>query len=91
MNDVIFLEVLRREDLLPGVLQERIKVTLLRAEKVALFMNSSIERALEGDCIEPLRKLLTVMCGSEDFQDDKLRRLAAEMAQQLDKETLLAR
>ena len=90
MHDAMFLELLRKQGLLPGNLQERIEVTLIKPEKVVLFMESSIERSLEGECIEPLCKFLTVMCYDENVQDDDaLRKLAEKMIQQLDRETLL--
>ena len=88
MDDAIFLEVLRKQDLFPGDLQEQVQAKITKAEKTAWFLDRAIKPALDVDIIEPLRTLLTVMSDGE-IKSDLLGKLATTIQQQLDKETSL--
>ena len=89
MGDALFLELLRKQGLLPGDLQEQVQAETTNANKVAWFLNHSVEPSLNVDIMEPLHKLLTVMNDDEYVNDDLLRTLAAQIAQKLDQETSL--
>ena len=89
MNDIIFLELLNNQNLLPGDLQEQIQSKATKAEKTAWFLYHAIESSLNIDKVEPLYKLLSVMSDEIDLKSDLLKQLAAEIAQKLDEETSL--
>ena len=89
MGDAIFLELIRKQNLFPGDLQEQVQAKTTKAEKTSWFLDNAIEPSLHIDKIEPLHKLLTVMTDDEYLNSDLLRELAAEIIQQLVKETSL--
>ena len=89
MDDPIFLELLRKQDLFPGSLQEQVEAKTTKAEKTAWFLDHAIKPALDVDIMKPLHKLLTVMSDVEYVKSDLLKELAAKMQWQLDKETSL--
>ena len=89
MNNIIFLELLKGQNLLPGDLQEQIQSKTTKAERTAWFLDHAIEPSLNIDKVEPLCKLLSVMSDEIDLKSDSLKQLAREIAQKLDKETSL--
>lgn len=89
MSDAIFLELLRKQDLFPGNLQEQVEAKDTQAEKTAWFLDHAIKPALDVDIMKPLHKLLTVMSDAKYINSDLLKELAAKIQQQLDKETSL--
>ena len=88
-NDVLFLELLKCQNLLPGDLQEQIQSKATTAEKTAWFLDQAIEPSLNIDKVAPLCKLLSVMSDETDLKSALLKQLAAEIAQKLDEETSL--
>ena len=89
MDDVIFLGLLRKENLFAGNLQEQVQAKSTNTERAAWFLDKAVEPSLCIDTIEPFCKLLEVMSDNEYLKSDFLSGLAKEMQQQLDKETLL--
>ena len=89
MDNVIFLELLRKENLYYSDLREQVQAKSTNAEKIALFLDKAIEPSLLINKIESFRKLLTVMSDDEYLKSDLLSGLAEEIQQQLIKETLL--
>ena len=89
MDDPLFLELLRRQDLFPGNLQEQVQAKTTKVEKTTWFLDNAIEPSVYIDKIEPLHKLLTVMSDDEYLRSDLLRGLAADIQEQLDEETSL--
>ena len=89
MNDILFLELLKVQNLLPGDLQEQIQSKATKAERTAWFLDHAIEPSLNIDEVAPLCKLLSVMSDDTDLKSDLLKKLAAQIAQKLDKETAL--
>ena len=87
MDDVIFLELLRRRDLFSGDLQEQVQAKDTKAAKTAWFLDHTIKPSLEADITKPLHDLLTVMSDDEYTKSAFLKALAAEIQQQLDKDT----
>ena len=90
MNDILFLELLKVQNLLPGDLQEQIQSKSTTAEKSAWFLDHVIEPSLNIDNVALLYKLLSVMSDEIDLKSDLLKQLAAEIAQKLDEETSLS-
>ena len=82
MGDILFLEQLRKHNLLPGDLWEQVQAKSTKAEKVAWFLYNAIEPSLDIDKFEPLHRLLTVM---SDNELRELGELAAEIKQKIDK------
>ena len=89
MNDIVFLKLLSIQNLLPGDLQEQIQSKATMAERTAWFLDHAIEPSLNIDKVASLCKLLTVMNDDTDLKSDLLKQLAAEITQELDKETSL--
>lgn len=89
MDDVLFLEELRKYDLLPGNLINTIRAKSTSVEKAGCFLDNVIDRSLGVDNVELLNNLLTVMSDEKDNKDKILMRLSAEMQEELDNETSL--
>ena len=89
MDDVIFLELLRKENLFLCNLLGEVQAKSTKAEKAAWFLDKAVEPSLCIDKIKPFCKLLVVMSDNEYLKSDFLSGLAKEMQQELDKETLL--
>ena len=89
MNDILFLKLLNNQNLLPGDLQEQIQSKATTAEKTAWFLDHAIEPSLNIDEVAPLCKLLSVMSDDTELKSDLLKKLAAQIAQELDKDTSL--
>ena len=89
MGDPLFLELLRRQDLFPGNLQEQVQAKTTKVEKTTWFLDNAIEPSVYIDKSEPFHKLLTVMSDDEYLKSDLLKKLAADIQQELDKETSL--
>ena len=87
MDDVFFLELLRRRDLFPGDLQDQVKAKGTPAAKTDWFLDHAIKPSLDVDIIKPLHELLTVMSDDEYINNASLKELAAQIQQQLDKDT----
>ena len=87
MDDVIFLGLLREQNLFPANLKEQVQARPTKARKTVLFLEKAIERSLYIDDSQPLHKLLTVMSNENDYNSPHLKRLATKMKQELDKET----
>ena len=87
MDDVFFLELLRRRDLFPGDLQAQVQAKDTIAAKTDWFLDHAIKPSLDVDVIKPLHELLTVMSDDEYVKSALLKELAAEIQQQLDKDT----
>ena len=88
MGDVLFLELLKHQDLSPGDLKQ-VQAKATRMEKAAWFLDNAIEHPLNVDNFEPLCKLLTVMVDEMYLKNIALKQLAAEIEQELDKQTSL--
>ena len=89
MDDVVFLESLKHQNLFSGNLKEQVQAKATRKERAACFLDSAIERPLNIDIFEPLCKLLTVMTDEMHLKNDSLKQLAMKIEQELDKETSL--
>ena len=89
MNDILFLELLNKQNLFPGDLQAQTQAKDTPAEKAAWFLNNAIEPSLNVDKFEPLQKLLITMGNEKDFKSDLLKQLSADMREKLDKVTSL--
>ena len=87
MCDVLFLELLKHQNLLPGDLKQQVQARATRMEKAAWFLDNAIEHPLNIDNFEPLCKLLTVMADELHLKYDSLKQLAAEIEQEIDEET----
>jgi len=80
MKDVIFISNLAQKSLFYGDLKAQVKSKSDSAEAAEHFLSNAIELPMiNGDC-EPFTKLLTVM---EEFDSTSLKKLAAEIRQQL--------
>ena len=89
MNDAIFLEKLKSQNLLPGDLIEEIQAKDTTAKKNACFLDNVIDRSLSINNFEFLYKLLIVMSDEKDIKNDLLRQLSVEIQQELHKESSL--
>ena len=89
MSDVLFLELLKHQNLLPGDLKQQVQTKATRMEKAVWFLDNAIEHPLNIDNFEPLCKLLTVMADEIYLKNNALKQLAAEIEQELDKQTSL--
>ena len=89
MGDVLFLELLKHQNLLPGDLKQQVQTKATRMEKAVWFLDNAIEHSLNIDNFEPLCKLLTVMADEIYLKNIALKQLAAEIEQELDKQTSL--
>ena len=89
MNDAIFLEKLKSQNLFPGDLFEEIQAKDTTAKKAAYFLDNVIDRSLSIDNFKFLHKLLFVMNDEKDIKNDLLRQLSAEIQQELHKESSL--
>ena len=89
MDDALFLEELRKYDLLPGNLINTIRAKDTSVEKAGCFLDNVIDRSLGVDNVELLYNLLTVMSDEKDNKDKILMQLSAEMQEELDNETSL--
>ena len=89
MNDTLFLEKLKSQNLLPGDLNEEVQAKDTTAKKAACFLDNVIDRSLSIDNFELLHKLLIVMSDEEDINNDLLKQLSSQMQEELDKETAL--
>ena len=89
MNDVIFLELLRRQDLLSADLKEQVHAKATNTEKADWFLEKAIEPALHTDQLEPLNTLLTIMSDELHLKSSPLKNLADNIKQEIDKETSL--
>ena len=87
MGDVLFLELLKHQNLLPGDLKQQVQARATRMEKAVWFLDNAIEHPLKTDNFEPLCRLLTVMTDELHLKNDSLKQLAAEIEQELDEET----
>ena len=84
LGDVLFLEQLRKHNLVPGDLWEQVRTKSTKAEKVAWFLYNAIEPSLDIDMFEPLHRLLFVMSDHEHGLLRELGELAAEINQKID-------
>ena len=89
MGDVLFLELLKHQNLLPGDLKQQVQTKATRMEKAVWFLDNAIEHSLNIDNFEPLCKLLTVMADEMCLKNIALKQLATEIQQELDKQTSL--
>ena len=89
MHDVVFLELLKHQNLFPGDLKQQVQSRTTTKEKVAWFLDNAIENPLNIDDFEPFCKLLTVMADEVHLKHDSLKQLAAKIEQELDKQTSL--
>ena len=89
MGDVLFLELLKHQSLLPGDLKQQVQAKATRMEKAVWFLDNAIEHSLNIDNFEPLCKLLTVMADEMYLKNIALKQLAAEIEQELNKQTSL--
>ena len=87
MGDVLFLELLKHQNLLPGDLKQQVQAKATRMEKAVWFLDNAIEHSLNINNLEPLCKLLTVMADEIYLKNIALKQLAAEIEQELDKQT----
>ena len=87
MDDIVFLGLLKHQNLLPGDLKQQIQAKATRMEKAAWFLDNAIEHPLNIGNFEPLCKLLTVMANELHLKNDSLKQLAAKIEQELDEET----
>ena len=88
MKDIMFMELLNKENLFPGSLKEQIEGKATKSEKAVLFLDEAIQPSIDIDQFERLTKLLTVM-SDEVYQDDSLKQLAAELREKIDEESSL--
>ena len=86
MDDVVFLELLKDNDLFSGDLKEQVQARATRREKAVWFLDNAIDRPLSIDNLEPLCKLLTVMTDEVHLNNDSLKQLAYTIKQELEKE-----
>ena len=89
MGDVLFLELLKHQNLLPGDLKQQVQTKATRMEKAVWFLDNAIEHSLNIDNFEPLCKLLNVMADEMYLKNNTLKQLATEIEQELDKQTSL--
>ena len=89
MDDVIFIELLSRENLFSGSLKEQIQGKTTKSQKADLFLDSAIQPSIDIGQFECLNKLLTVMSDEVYLKDDSLKQLAAEINEKVDEESSL--
>ena len=90
MDDVIFLGLLREENLLPGNLNDQVQLAeKTSAQKTALFLDKVVESSIDIGEFEPLNKLLTIMNDDVYLKSDSLKQLANKIKEELDKESSL--
>ena len=90
MDDVIFLVLLREENLLPGNLNDQVQLAeKTSAQKAALFLDKVVESSIDIGEFEPLNKLLTIMSDDVYLKNDSLKQLANKIKEKLDKESSL--
>ena len=90
MDDVIFLGLLREENLLPGNLNDQVQLAeKTSAQKAALFLDKVVESSIDIGEFEPLNKLLTIMSDDVYLTNDSLKQLANKIKEKLDKESSL--
>ena len=89
MQDVGFLELLNNQNLFSGDLKEQVQAKTTRMEKAIWFVDNAIDRPLDINNFEPFCKLLTVMADEKHLRNNPLKQLAAEIEQELGKETSL--
>ena len=87
MDDIVFLGLLKHQNLLPGDLKQQVQAKATRMEKAAWFLDNAVENPLNVDDFEPLCKLFTVMADELHLKNDSLKQLAAKIEQELDEET----
>ena len=90
MDEVVFLGLLREQNLLSANLNEQIQARSTRTEMVELFLKKTIEYFLSIDDCEPFNNLLTVMSDEMQLNNDPLKQLAIKICQEIDKETSLS-
>ena len=89
MDDVVFLELLKQQNLFPGDLKQQVQARATRMEKALWFLDNAVYGPLSIDNLEPLCKLLTVMTDKIYLNSDSLKQLATKFEQKLEKETSL--
>ena len=90
MDDVIFLGLLREKNLLPGNLNDQVKLAeKTSAQKAALFLDEVVDPSIDVGEFEPLNTLLTVMSDDVYLKNDSLKQLANKIKEELDKESSL--
>ena len=87
-EDVIFSGLLRQKNLFPADLRGQVQAKTTRAEKNELFLEKIIEPSLAIGDSKPLSDLFTVMSDEEYVNNDALKRLATEIKEKLNEETL---
>lgn len=83
MEDVIFIELLRKENLFSGTLKEQIQGQTERSKKSNLFLDKAIQPSIDIGQFECLNKLLTVMSDEKYLNNDSLKELAAEIREKI--------
>ena len=92
MDDVIFLALLRQQNLLPGNLIDQLQVQLAEktsAQRAALFLDKVVNTSIDIGEFEPLNKLLMVMSNEVYLKNNLMKQLANKMKEELDKESSL--
>ena len=89
MDDVIFIELLSRENLLSGSLKEQIQGKTTLFQKADLFLDKVIQLSIDNGQFEHFNTLLTVMSDKMYIKDDSLKQLAAELREKIDEESSL--
>ena len=90
MDDVIFLALLRQQNLLPGNLNDQVQLAeKTSTQKAVLFLDKVVNASIDIGEFEPLNKLLMVMSDEVYLKNDSLKQLANKIKEELDKESSL--